>query len=171
MWPLAEFRSSGPVDTQERTWHGTPQGESRAEFERGYWTVPSLWLWTAGDRSRGAWWCTEAWVWHLGCLSWPQTLTTWHLTGWKLKLQTLEVKTRLTVRMKGFADQLNDFLDALKSRPASPRSRPSPLLGVHGPLNKSGCWGGWTHQLESFDETVCINQQCEACDRPRRDRG
>lgn len=35
MWPLAEFRSSGPVDTQERSSHGAPQGVSRAEFERG----------------------------------------------------------------------------------------------------------------------------------------
>lgn len=86
MQPLAEFLSSGPMD-REWTRQGSPQGARHAGFQRGYWTVPSPWLWATGDRGRGVWWCTEAWVWHLGCLSQPQTQTMWHLTGWELRLQ------------------------------------------------------------------------------------
>ena len=59
------------------------------------------------------------------------------------------------------AVQLNNFPDTLKSEPVCllppfSLSLASLFSSVHGPLNKSGSRGGWTHQLESSDETVCV---------------
>lgn len=65
---------------------------------------------------------------------------------------TPEVKTQLTVRMRGV--QLNSVISLTHLNPSL--LRPFSFFCVHGPLNKSGSWGGWTHQLESSDETVCV---------------
>lgn len=71
---------------------------------------------------------------------------------------TPEVRTQLTVRMRGV--QFNSIISPTHLNPGlfvsilfSPSS---PFFSVHGPLNKSGSRGGWTHQLESSDETACV---------------
>ena len=73
---------------------------------------------------------------------------------------TPEVKTRLTVRMRGV--QFNSIISPTHLNPSlfvsflPSLSLSSLFSSVHGPLNKSGSRGGWTHQLESSDETVCV---------------
>lgn len=68
------------------------------------------------------------------------------------------------------AVQLSNFPDTLKSKPVCLLSLSLPFSSLHGLLNKSRSQGSWSHQFQSYDETVCINQQCEASDRPKRDR-
>lgn len=71
---------------------------------------------------------------------------------------TPEVKTQLTVRMRGV-----QFNSIISPTPLNPSlfvsfllSISSPFFSVHGPLNKSGSRGGWTHQLVVWWDCVCV---------------
>ncbi len=71
---------------------------------------------------------------------------------------TPEVKTQLTVRMRGV--HFNSIISPTHLNPglfvSFLLSLSSTFCGVRGPLNKSESRGGWTHQLESSDETVRV---------------
>lgn len=71
---------------------------------------------------------------------------------------TPEVKTQLTVRMRGV--QFNSIISPTSLNPSLfvsfLLSISSPFFSVHGPLNKSGSRGGWTHQLVVWWDCVCV---------------
>lgn len=153
MWP--EFPSSGPVDTKIELYRRLPWEQDMQGWRGAVGLcLPSDWepLGTQAGLPDGAL-KPECDTWAVCHGHRHRQCDTWQDRSWGCNTRSQDLADSKNER---HAVQRNNFFESLKSKSGCLLTFFSVSISVRGPLRKSGSRGGWTHQLEQSDETVCL---------------